>query len=191
MKIRKLKSKQILSLYLLKSKTYEQVIAKNSSNVLVKECLTEILVSFKKALQIIFQYNAKNKLILFIGLPDNLRHKINKLTSHKALPKQSNLQNVISNGFQLDEGNKNLKEMIGNFQNKKPALIVINDHNDMESIVKESFLAKVPVIYINTNYDKKSFFYNNVYKVPISQNLFQPLCNFFFLGLSFLFKESR
>ena len=43
MKIKKFKSKQILLLYLLKSKIYEQIISENSSNLLVKSYLNEIL----------------------------------------------------------------------------------------------------------------------------------------------------
>lgn len=187
MKINKLKSKYILSLYLLKSKTYEQIIEKNSSNLFVKECLTEILVNFKKVLQLIFKYNSnENKLILFIGFPEQLQHKINKLTRHKAFPKQTNLHGLITTGSVIEK-NIDLKTSFIKL-NRKPALIVISDHIELESVIKESYIAKIPVIYVNTNYKKQLFVYNNVYKVSVSQNLFQPLCNFFFLGLSFLFK---
>jgi ribosomal protein S2 len=193
MKIRAFKSKQILSLYLLKSKTYEQVIAKKTSNLLVRSCLTEILVSFKKSLQIIFNYHEKKKLILFVGLPESLRSKINKSTMHMALSKYSNLQGSVSN---VSKDKNSLHDSLGDNllsikSGTKPYLIVLVDHTNMDSIVKESYLAKIPLICVNTNYDKKNFFYRNIYKVFISQNLLQLLNNFFFVGLSFLFKQSR
>jgi ribosomal protein S2 len=185
MKIRIFKSKQILSLYLLKSKTYEQIIVKKASNLLVRSCLTEILVSFKKSLQIIFNYHEKNKLILFVGLPKSLRSKINKSTMHVALSKYSDLERSVSSVSK----NKNLlHKSVGG---KKPYLIVLLDHINMDAVVKESYLAKIPLICINTNLDKKTFFYRCVYKVLISQNLLQLLNNFFFVGLSFLFKQSK
>lgn len=179
MKIRKLKSKQIISLYLLKSKTYDSVISKkNISNSLVKSHLTEILASFKKSLHIIFQYHKKNKLILFIGLPENLRTKINKSTHHVALSKFVNLK---GSNFSVSKNENFLKD------NKKPYLIILIDHVNMDEVIKESYLAKIPLICINTVSNKYSFAHVN-YKVSLNHNPFQSLHSLFFVGLNFLFK---
>nr|QYB23134.1 ribosomal protein S2 [Nitzschia traheaformis] len=188
MKIRAFKSKQILSLYLLKSKTYEQTILKKAPNLVSRFCLTEILISFKKSLQIIFNYHKKNKLILFVGLPESLRSKINKSTIHVAFSKYFKLEGNISNVSK----NKNLLHVPSeNNEGKKPYLIVFFDHINMDSIIKESYLAKIPLICVNSNFNNKNFYYRNIYKVFINQNLLQVLNNFFFVGLSFLFKQSK
>lgn len=190
MKIKAFKSKQILLLYLLKSKTYEQRILRKAPNLISRSCLTEILISFKKSLQIIFNYHKKNKLILFVGLPESLRCKINKFTIHIASSKYSNLGGGISNVSK----NKDLLHIASekggskNNRGKKPYLIVFFDHIDSDCIVKESYLAKIPLICVNSNLNNKNFYYRNIYKVFINQNLLQALNNFFFVGLSFLFK---
>ena len=179
MKIRKLKSKQILSLYLLKSKTYDSHISKkNISSSFVKSYFSETLTSFKKALNIIFQYHKKNKLILFIGLPENLRIRINKSTRHVALSKFANIKGV----------NFNVAKNGNYFKNsKKPYLIVLIDHINLEEIIQESYLAKIPLICINGISEKYSFAHIN-YKVSLHHNQFQSLQNLFFIGLNFLFK---
>ena len=183
MKIRIVKSKQILLLYLLKSKIYEQVIVKNTSSLLVKSCLTELLVNLKKSLQIIFNYHIKNKLIVFVGLPKNLSSKINKSTSHISLSKYSSLQGNLSNvskSILNKVTEKNFKKF-----GKKPDLIILVDHINIDAIVKESYSAKIPLICINSRYDKKFFFYHNIYKIPISSDLLQSLYNFFFCWVEF------
>lgn len=191
MKIKTFKSKQILALYLLKSKTYEQTIKKNTSSILRMSYFTEILVNFKKLLQIIFQYHIKNKLILFIGLPENLSSKINKFTPHIALFKYDNLQGCIS-------GISKNKEILSELRNtallkkgKKPFLIVLIGHEKMDFIIKESYLYKIPLICVNTGYDSKTFFYRSTYQLVIKKNLLDSLSNFWNVGLSFLFKSPK
>ena len=179
MKIRKLKSKQVLSLYLLKSKTYDSFISKkNISSSFIKSYFSETLTSFKKALNIIFQYHKKNKLILFIGLPENLRIKINKSTRHVALSKFANIKGVNFNVAKNENFSKH---------KKKPYLIILVDHINMDEIIKESYLAKIPLICLNGVSEKYSFNHIN-YKVSLNHNQFQSLHNLFFVGLNFLFK---
>ena len=193
MKVRVFKSKQILSLYLLKSKIYEQIIVKKTSNVLFRSCLIEMLVGFKKALQVIFNYHEKNKLILFIGLPESLRVKINKSSMHIALSKDANIEGRLSD-ISKDNNllhNSSLGKTSLASLKKKPYLIVLVNHCNMDAIVKESYLSKIPLICVNNDYEKKSFFYSNIYKVSIGQNFFQVLNNFFFVGLGFLFKQVK
>lgn len=179
MKIRKLKSKQILSLYLLKSKTYDSVISKkNISSSFVNLHFSETLTGLKKALRLIFQYHKKNKLILFIGLPENLRIKLNKSTCHVAVSKFVNLKGI---NFNVSKNEKFFKN------NKKPYLIILVDHTNMDEIIKKSYLAKIPLVCLNGVSEKYSFAHIN-YKVSLHYNLFQSLHNFFFVGLNFLFK---
>ena len=168
MKVRKFKSKQILLLHLLKFKVYEQTILKKFSHL--KHCLVETLFNFKKSLKIIFNYHQKNKVIMFIGLPKNLEFKINKFTIHSAFSRFSKLE--------------------GNSMTKTPNLIVLFDHINIDLIIKKSYSFKIPLICINHNLINKNFYYRNIYKVFINQNrkVFQILNNFFFVGLSFLFK---
>ena len=125
MKIRKLKSKQILSLYLLKSKVYNQAISEDTFSSLSNSYLIETLASFKKALEIIFQYHVKNKLIVFVGVPENLRIKINKSTRHTALSRYENFQKTVFNEFQ----DKNSFE-----KRKRPYLIVLIDHVNFNEV---------------------------------------------------------
>jgi hypothetical protein len=140
-------------------------------------------------LQIIFQYHTKNKLILFIGLPKNLSYKINKLTSHISLSKYSNLQGVISNSNKSAGALYGLESSLEQKIAKKPCLVFLMDHVKMDSIIKESYLAKIPLICVNTDFDSKTFLYSNTYKLVIQKSLLQPLSNFLEEGLSFLFKS--
>ena len=97
MKIKEVKIKQLLKLNLLKSKVYEQPIKKIKFNNFIDANLNQIVVDIKKVLQIIFQYHKVEKRILFLGLPYKLESRVNQLTKHIAIPKNFNIQGVISN----------------------------------------------------------------------------------------------
>ena len=154
MKIRKLKSKQILLLYLLKLEAHDKIVSKEISSFLIKSHLFEILIKFKQTLQVIFRYHKKNRSILFVGLPNIFRIKINNFTNHRAFSKYFNFQRIDSD--------KSL------FKGKKPDLIVLIDHINIDSILKEkNYRTKTPLIY------HKSFYF---------------LKHLFFLSLNFLFK---
>ena len=71
---------------------------------------------------------------------------------------------------------------------KKPNLIVLLDHVNADEIVEESYSTKIPLIFVDNNLDKKNFYYRNVYTVSLTPNKFQSFYDFFFVGLSFLFK---
>jgi hypothetical protein len=189
MKVRTFKSRQILLLSLLKSKTEESYSKKKFLNVLIESRCQEILSSFKKSLRILFTYHVKKKFILFIGLPKLLAMEINYYTPHAAFSKYVNLSGgllhiskykgiilVVKKRLQI----KKLK--------KKPDLIVLFDHVNANHIVEESYLIKIPLICVNTKYDKKFFSPRNPYAVSLTQNAFQPFYDFFWVGLSFLFK---
>ena len=81
MKLKTLQFKQILKLHLLKYRTYEQSLKNNNFNLVTELTLNQIIINFKKILQVIFQYHSQNKRILFIGIPKKLELKINKTTN--------------------------------------------------------------------------------------------------------------
>ena len=95
--MKKIKIQRLLKLSLLKSKVYEQPIKKMKFNNLIDVNLNQIIVGIKKVLQVIFQYHKAEKRILFLGLPHRLESKINQLTKHVAVPRNFNIQGVISN----------------------------------------------------------------------------------------------
>jgi ribosomal protein S2 len=157
--------------------------------MLSESCCIEILVNFKKSLRILFKYHSKKKKILFVGLPTLLSFEINNFTRHVALSKYDNLPKGILNVYKYKDVIINVKNyLLKKKMNKKPDLIVLLDHVNANDIVKESYVAKIPLIVVNTHFDKKSFFYRNVYNVSLNQNAPQSFYDFFFVGLSFLFK---
>ena len=194
MKIKKFKSKQILKLHLLKSKIYEQTTKKNS--FLFDTDLVQIIINFKRALQIIFQYHNAEKKILFIGVPKKLETKINKFTSHAAVPSNLNLQGIFSNylknSYTEKSNNKNpgsiaFKRFLPKLS-KKPDLIVLFSHDKTQTIISESYFAKIPLLVFDNEIDHNKL--NNFYKVETNGNSLANLSNqnLFFLGLNFLFK---
>jgi hypothetical protein len=189
MKVQTFKSRQILLLYLLKSKTDQSSSEKKNLNLLSESCWVEILVSFKKALRIIFNYHLKKKLILFIGFPELLSFEINNYTRHVSISKYENFSGGILNVSKYKSITVFVKNRLRKQKlHKKPSLIILLDHVNANEIVEDSYLTKVPLICVNTKFDKKNFFYRNGYTVSLTQNAFQPFYDFFWLGLGFLFK---
>jgi len=198
MKIKKFKSKQILKLHLLKSRVYEQIIKKKSSNVLNEMDLLQTITSFKKALQVIFQYHNADKRVLFVGVPKKLEFRINKLTKHVAVSNVFNLQGIISNYAKNTSsgnfsGNKiNTAKALELKLSKKPDLIVLFSHEKRENLISESYFAKIPLILFNEDTSgRKSI--DTFYKVPGNENNLMNSSNqnLFSMGLNFLFKVSK
>lgn len=192
MKTKKFKSKQLLKLHLLKSRVYEHSIKKTNFNDLIDTNLDQILVGVKKALQVIFQYNQMNKRILFIGLPPKFELKINSLTQHIAVSSSFNIHGLISNNNVNLLSRKrstfpSLKLM------KKPDLIVLFEHEKGNSVVSESWVAKIPVINFITSNDSTELFINNLYSVNGNfKNILVTFDkNILFVGLNFLFKSLK
>lgn len=196
MKINKVKSKQILKLHLLKSRIYEQIVKKNSSQLLTEIDLTQIIINFKKSLQLIFQYHSKNKKILFIGVPKKLEFKINRFTDHVAVSNVFNLQGIISNyskNFDVEKLSKLQSNNLNSFfpkLTKKPDLIVLFSHEKKQSIITESSLVKIPLIVFSQVTKLKKNELNSFYEVQGSENNFMSSSskNFFYIGLNFIFK---
>jgi len=194
MKIKKIRIKQFLKLNLLKLKVYEQFIKKTTLNDFVDLNLNQIIVDIKKALQIIFQYHVAEKRILFVGLPNELEQKVNQLTKHVSVPKNFDIQGLISNfNPQICLKNKDFNKIsfkqISKFLlpklSKKLDLIVLFDHEKIEVILSESRISKIPVIFFGNHNLSKFFLYN------VEGNFKSMLTNkiIFFVGLNFLFKK--
>ena len=201
MKLKKLEFKQILKLHLLKHKTYEQSSIKNiNTNPVTDLTLNETIFNLKKSLQIIFQYHARNKRILFIGVPTKLESKINKMTNHVAVPKDLNIQGLISN-----RSNRNLvstkqttKQKTIKFKSllpklsKKPDLVVVVAHEKIDGIYKECAVAKLPIINFKTENILKETWSTYSYDLELTQKNSSLTTdkNLFSIGLNFLFKIS-
>jgi hypothetical protein len=201
-KIRKFKYKQLLKLYLLKSRVYEQPIKKIKFNDLIDLNLDQILVGIKKTLHIIFQYHQTEKRILFIGLPYVLQSKINQSTRHIAVSTSFNIQGFISNNSsKIFKENKNLSQELVKKDSilllpklvKTPDLIILFDHDKSINILSEAWVAKVPVILFNHNNDPRGSLSHNFYIVKgnFKSILTTSDKNIFLVGLSFLFKNFR
>ena len=192
MKIKKTRIKQLLKLSLLKLRVYEQFTNKTKLNGFVDSNLNQIIVNIKKVLQIIFQYHKAEKRILFVGVPCELEQKINQLTKHVAVPKNFDIQGMVSNfdpkvflkSENLDQAwSKNfLKSLL-----PKLSLIVLFNHEKSESILTESKIAKIPVIFFGVNQDPlKSPLYS--VEGDFKNLLTGPNQNILSIGLNFLFK---
>ncbi len=200
MKIQKIKYKQLLKLHLLKSRVYEQPIKKTNLSDLTDLSLNQILVSIKKALQIIFQYHQTEKRILFIGLPSMLELKINQFTRHIAVSNTFNSQGFISNNnFKSFKDDKNFNQgLLKNYSKfllpkltKTPDLVVLFDHEKSKSLLSEAWIRKVPLVFFDTNLDSQDTLSYNFYVVKgnFKNMLSMSGKNIFFVGLNFLFKN--
>jgi ribosomal protein S2 len=196
MKIKKTRIKQLLKLSLLKLRVYEQFTNKTKFNGFVDSDLNQIIVNIKKVLQIIFQYHKAEKRILFVGVPCELEQKINQLTKHVAVPKNFDIQGMVSNfdpkvflkSENLDQAwSKNFLKSLLPKLSKKLDLIVLFNHEKSDSILTESKIAKIPVIFFGVNQDPlKSPLYS--VEGDFKNLLTGPNQNILSIGLNFLFK---
>lgn len=198
MKIKQFKFKQILKLHLLKSRVYENFVKNKDSSFITDTNLTQIVFDFKKALQIIFKFHQSNKKILFVGLPQKLEKKINNLTNHAAVPVEFDLQGVISNTNTINFKSKANKSYFSKSfaklllpkLSKQPDLVVLVSSTKSQTIISESYVAKVPLIVFNNEWDYKNVWLSNAYIVNGIYNNASMVnnLNIFFVGLNFLFK---
>lgn len=177
------KCKQILKLYLLNLRTYENIYVKSiNSGFLTDLNLIRIISNLKKALYTISEYHQLHKKILFVGLPKKLAFRINKFTYHTAVDSNQELQNIF-----LKVLNKPLVLKLS----KKPDLVVILRYGKTQDIIIKNNAAKIPVINfillreinVNYNYDIIKNFSQNL---VLTSNK-----TLFFLGLNFLFKRIK
>jgi len=197
MKMKKIKIQRLLKLSLLKSKVYEQPIKKMKFNNFIDVNLNQIIVSIKKVLQITFQYHKADKRILFLGLPHNLESRVNQSTKHVAVPKNFNIQGVISNynsksfrsyGNSNQAWLKNSSKFLLPKLSKRLDLIVLFDHDKSEAILSEARVAKIPVASFGTNSGSQNHALYNV-EGNFKNVLTGYNKNIFSIGLNFLFKN--
>jgi hypothetical protein len=194
MKLKKFKFKQILKLHLLNSRAYEYALKKTNFGLLTDFKLIQIISDFKKILHVIFEYHQADKQILFVGVPNKLELKINRLTQHVAVDANFELQGIISNNLKVTDSLKSSKSYSKSLMPKmakKPDLIVLLAHEKKQNIIIESNVGKIPVIIFDSdgnipfNLLKGSYNLRGFGVSSISEK------NLFFLGLNFLFKQFK
>lgn len=173
----KINSKKIFKLHLIKSKTYEQSMKKKTFKSLPNIAIRDIMLNFKKSLNIIFKYHKNNKRILFIGNPKVIEDEINNNTIHTSISNyDKNIVNkgIITNNFIANSVKlnkylfKNNKFMLSKLL-KKPELIVIFKQQQTNHLIKESTVSKIPIIEFNCNLNRNDWNYN--YSIPGNLNL--------------------
>lgn len=146
------KKLKLINYELFKTKAYR---IKEHFNQLKIE---DIQYSLKKSLQVIHQFHKKNKRILFVGVPTKIPKKtynLLKTTKHITIPEFALLNGVLTNKsttFYLKFKTKNYKKtknlkLLFNLT-KKIDLIVILNKSIPDSLLKESYSAKIPTILI-------------------------------------------
>ena len=192
MKIKKYKNKtkELLKHYVVKNRIYETDFTKIIYE-LPEVNAEEIILNVKKITRVIFQFHKNKKKILFIGLPKNIETKINIKTNHSALPKILNIFGLFVNNSKLK--NLNFKSVIARQDapliisklENKPDLIVIFESIEKNSIIKESYKSKIPVIQFNETSNNKKRDKFELYDVPgnfkfnkkFTDNLFLKIIN--------------
>lgn len=194
----KINSKKIIKLHLIKSKTYEQPIKKKTFKSLPDISIRDIMLNFKKSLNIIFKYHKNNKRILFIGNPKVIEDEINSNTIHTSISnydkniinKRIITNNFIANSVKLNKYLfKNNKFMLSKLL-KKPELIVIFKQQQNNHLIKESTVLKIPTIEFNCNLKRNNWNYN--YNIPGNFNLTENkiINNIYFIVFNSLLNRS-
>lgn len=154
----KQKSKLLIKLHLLKSQMY-----KNNFNI----SFNNINIELKQALKIIYLY--KNKKILFIGFPFNIKtqNQLNQNFMSKIILNKK-LQNNELNSY---------------VENKKIDLIVFsqtlkNDFNTIEELKKFN----IPLILFG-NFDTNKFVQNYIINYSLKKNYIKKFCWFLIFSI--------
>lgn len=145
---------KLLKLKLIKTKIYK----KNHAFKQLK--IEDIEHRLKKGLQIIYKYHINNKKILFISSSLVLKTKIKNLfknIKHLFIPQQFWSNGEITNKQQFHS------KKISKLENKAN-LIVILDKLVNNNIIKESYKAKIPIIFLGNSLN--IFEANSSYKIP-------------------------
>jgi ribosomal protein S2 len=194
----KINSKKIFKLHLIKSKTYEQPIKKKTFKSLPNIAIRDIMLNFKKSLNLIFKYHKNNKRILFLGNPKVIEDKINNSTIHTSisnyektsLNKEVITNNFIANSIKLNKYLFKNNKFILSKLIKKPELIVIFKQQQNNHLIKESKVLKIPVIEFNCNLKRNNWHYN--YSIPGNLNLTENkiINNIYFIVFNSLLNRS-
>jgi ribosomal protein S2 len=166
-KVLKYKNK-LIKLKLIQTKTY---IKKQYINNLKLE---DIQYRLKKIFYIIYKYHIYNKKILFIGAPFDINSQISNLfriTNHIFIPNSIWIKGILSNKklcfkhlFKDEKNSKNkISELLLKLKKNVDLIIILGELNN-EDILNESYIARIPVITINSNFN--ATFNKPSYKVP-------------------------
>lgn len=192
LKNKKLNSKHIFELQLIKSKTYTPYI-KNYNFKKPKLNLSNTVIDLKRALNIIFKYHKYNKRILFIGSPQIIENLINLNTIHTSIPYHLYLKNktIISNylckNIILNKHLFNQKKFFLSKITKKPELIVIFNNNEKKFKNKEINVMKIPLIEFNSVEQRNKINYNILNNIEFNKNI----NNIFFTVLNSIFSNNK
>jgi ribosomal protein S2 len=163
-----LKKNKVLKLKLIQTKVY------NKKQYLNNIKIEDIEFRLKKIFYIIYKYHIFNKRILFVGNPLKLNIEIQKIlknTKHIFVPNSIWISGALSNKkyyyTYLSKNQQNINNKISEilFKLKKNInLVVILNENSNLDILNEAYIARIPVISINS--DLNMHFNKPSYKVP-------------------------
>ena len=150
---------KLLKLKIIKTKIYK----KNYTFKQLK--IEDIEHRLKKGLQIIYKYHINNKRILFISTSSTLEMKIKNLLTnvkHLFISQYFWLNGQISNKQQF-LSKKISYNKISKLKNKSNLIVILDKLVD-KNIIKESYKAKIPIIFLGDNLN--IFETNSSYKIP-------------------------
>lgn len=169
----KIKTKQLLQFHVVKSRIYDKNLNNsNSLDYLTNINVSKLILKLKKSIEIIFKFHKQQKRILFIGIPKLIENKINLETNHIAIPKFYNIFGLFINKSVLKSLRlkyqilKRSKRITFSKLIYKPDLIVIFNSDNENSIIKEGYCSRIPVIVFNSEFqnNKRNLFYS--YEIP-------------------------
>lgn len=167
---------------------------KSSPNLAIHD----IMLNFKKSLNIIFKYHKKNKQILFIGNPKVIEDKINNNTIHTSIQNYDTntlnqkviMNNLIANSVKLNKYLfKNNKFILSKLL-KKPELIVIFKEQQNNNLIKESMVLKIPVIEFNFNLKRNNYHSNYIVQGNLNLTENKIINNIYFIIFNSLLNRS-
>ena len=179
MKLNHIKSKNYTYLFknIVNSKAY---LSQNKKNLHVRNLryikgfrngfvisdISQIEISLKKALKIIYQFQKKKKKLLFVGLPNKLEKSFFTFSEnkfHDCIPSSCSISGILSNKQYVLNNlkHKNSKLNLRIFDiTKTPDLIIIIENTFDDNFLKEVFNLNIPVISLmNYSQDLKKIDY--------------------------------
>ena len=198
MKIKKQKetSQKFFELQLIYSKLYKRFSQRNITISEIEMKLVETLVTFKKALQLVFRYHKHQRHIWFVGVSQNFQNELLKITKqHTIVPKSINLRSLIINETLTKSVVKNSSKEILNSRalfkpEMRPDLVVLFDDGENTQILVEKIVsAKIPLILLQNFQTNHIMSYNSLYQIKSdNQKLF--IDNLFLILMNAALKRS-
>lgn len=169
MKIKKITKYQnkLLKLKLTQSKIY------NKKHYINNTKIEDIEYRLKKSIHIIYKYHVFKKRILFLGTPLQIIPQFKKVlinTKHFVIPESAWMNGIITNKILFFKHLSKNKKITNNkisefiFQFKKNIDLIVLFNNSLKNALNEGYLAKIPIISLNTNLNIQNLKIN--YKIP-------------------------